>query len=73
MNYITIDYIKKNPNIYNYLRENSYWYKSLNRNPESISLLLKEMKDKNRLTTSAKITDIGKKIEMVSTLIDILK
>ena len=33
--------IKSNPNLYRYLRENSYWYKYLNRS----HLSLKEMEE----------------------------
>ena len=36
--------IKSNPNLYRYLRENSYWYKYLNRSPIYIKQLEEEMK-----------------------------
>ena len=41
--------IKSNPNLYRYLRENSYWYKYLNRSPIFLRRLEEEMKEKYRL------------------------
>ena len=41
MNIKTQIQVRSNPNIYRYLREYSYWYKYLNRNPESIKELRK--------------------------------
>ena len=38
--------IKRNPNLYRYLRENSYWYKYLNRSPIFLKQLEEEMKEK---------------------------
>ena len=46
--------VRSNPNIYRFLREESYWYKYLNRNPESIKDLEKRMKNKYKLTTEDK-------------------
>ena len=43
MNIKTQIYVRSNPNIYRYLREYSYWYNFLNRNPNSIKDLEKEV------------------------------
>ena len=45
--------IKSNPNLYRYLRENSYWYKYLNRSPIFLKHLEEEMKEKYARNQSA--------------------
>ena len=47
--------IKSNPNLYRYLRENSYWYKYLNRTPLFLRRLEEEMKEKYRLRSVDKL------------------
>lgn len=65
--------IRNNPYLYQYLRDNSSWYKNLNRNPESIKEMEIEMKKVYKLNLSDKIGDINQKFEMIRTFIDILK
>lgn len=65
--------IKQNPNLYRYLRENSYWYKELNRNPSSLKQMEQEMKNRYQLTTSDKINQVSKSLEMVRTFMDVLQ
>ena len=64
--------IKNNPYIHQYLRDNSIWYKRLNRDPNSIKELEKEMKSAYKLNVVDKIDNINQKIEMLRTFIDIL-
>lgn len=64
--------IKSNPYLARYLRENSYWYKILTRNPNEIDLLEKQMKEVYRLTPKDKIEDLSKKIEVIRNFMDIL-
>lgn len=73
MDKYTINIIKNNPNIYNYLRENSYWYKALNRDGQSIKKLEQEMRQKYKLTTIDKIDNLTRNINLISTFIDVLK
>ena len=73
MNLETRIAIKNNPYYYNFLRDNSYWYKALNRDPDSIKLMDQAVKDYYKLNTSDKIEDLSKKINMISKLIDLLK
>lgn len=73
MNLYTINYIKSNQLLYNYLRENSYWYKYLNRSQEYLKPLEEEMKKKYKLTTQDRIEKISQGINMVSTILDVLK
>lgn len=69
----TIFRIKQNPNLYQYLKYHSYWYKTLNRNPLSIKEMEQEMKKEFKLTPSDRINSVGQKIEMFRTFLDILK
>ena len=45
MNLSTQFKIKNNPLLQKYIRENSYWYKYLNRNPNLLTEMEKEMKE----------------------------
>lgn len=65
--------IRNNPYLYQYLRDNSSWYKALNRNPNSIKQMETEMKNAYKLNLTDKIASINQKIEMVRTFIDILR
>ena len=65
--------IRNNPYLYQYLRDNSSWYKALNRDPNSIKQMEIEMKNAYKLNLTDKIGNIGEKIEMVRTFIDIMR
>ena len=65
--------IKNNPMLQKYIRENSYWYKNLNRNTDLIEVLTDEMKEKYKLTTADKINSLGQKLDLISTFINVLK
>ena len=65
--------IKQNPNNSKFLKENSYWYKYLNRNPNVMKELILEMKQKYKLTTSDKLERINNGISMINSFMDVLK
>ena len=65
--------LKSNPNLYRYLRENSYWYKYLNRSPLSINALEQEMKEKYRLQPKDRIENIHKSVNMIRSFLEIMK
>ena len=65
--------IRNNPNLKHFLRENSWWYKELNRNPESINEMQIEMKNYYKMNLSDQIDRFGKRIEMIRTFMDIMK
>ncbi len=65
--------IDSNPDYKRYLRSNSYWYKTLNRNPNMIDPFIKEVKEKYKLRTEDKINNFMDKIDMVSKLINVLR
>lgn len=73
MNVETQIKIRNNPYLYQYLRDNSSWYKALNRDPNSIKQMETEMKNAYKLNLTDKIGNLGQKIEMVRTFIDILR
>lgn len=73
MNLYTINYVKSNPLVYQYLRANSSWYQRLNRDPASIKELEKEAKSYYQLTIHDKIEKFSHSIEMLSTFMDVLK
>lgn len=68
-----INYIKTNSIIYQYLRENSSWYKELMRNPLSIKKLEEESKKYYKQTPSDKINQLSESINLLTTLIDVIK
>lgn len=73
MNIDTQIKIRNNPYLHQYLRDNSSWYKALNRNPNSIKDMEAEMKNVYKLTLPDKIENFSSKLEMIRTFIDILK
>jgi len=65
--------IKNNPNYIKYLRENSYWYKILNRDPTKVDDFISEVKEKYKLRVSDKINDVIDKIDMINRFISVLR
>ena len=65
--------IKSNPNNFRYLRENSAWYKYLNRNKFYIRNFEEEMKDRYKLKTEDRINKVVESINMAQKIMDILK
>ena len=60
-------------NLKRYLRENSYWYKLLNRNENVFSSFVEEMKVKYKLTASDKISRTIDGIGMLQSFLEVLK
>ena len=65
--------IKNDPMLQRFIRENSYWYKVLNRNPDMISTMVDQMKEKYKLTTADKINNISEKLDLIKTFMNVLK
>lgn len=72
MNVQTQIKIRNNPYLYRYLRDNSAWYKNLNRDPNSIRQMEEEMKKDYKLNLTDKIDNFSQRIQMVRSFIDIL-
>ncbi|MBP3461297.1 MAG: hypothetical protein J6K21_02690 [Bacilli bacterium] len=65
--------IKNNPNYQRYIRENSYWYKILNRNPYMFKNFEEEVKEKYHLRATDRISRTLDAIEMIQTVVSQLK
>ena len=65
--------IYKDPNMIRYLRENSYWYKILNRNPESINMMKEEMKVKYGKRFTDKIDKVKTGLSLISAFSEVTK
>lgn len=73
MNYKTINYIKTNPLIYSYLREDSSLYKNLIRNPLVIKDIEESAKKYYKQTKEDKIKRLSESIDTIASLIDVFK
>lgn len=65
--------INSDINLKRYLRENSNWYKNLNRSRENFPYFVEEMKVKYKLTTEDKINKTLDNINMLQGFLDVLK
>ena len=65
--------IRSNPNLYRYLRENSYWYKYLNRTPLALSYLEEEMKERYKLRPVDRLENISNSMKLVQSFLDIMR
>lgn len=65
--------ILQNPDLKRYLKENSYWYKYLNRDPNYLKIMTEEMKKKYKLTPSDKLEKLNNNINIASEVLKILK
>lgn len=71
MFYEVKDKLDKDPRFKRYLRENSNWYKELNRDPNSYDNFVKEMKKKYKLRTIDKIDNFVDTVDLVTKIINI--
>lgn len=69
----TILKIKQNPMLYHYLKYHSYWYKVLMRNPTMLKDMIEDMKEEYKLTPKDKIESINQKMQMISSLLEVLR
>lgn len=60
-------------NLKRFLRENSYWYKYLNRDSNNFRYFNEEMKVKYKLTTVDKINRTIENINMLEGFLDVFK
>ena len=65
--------INSEPRLKQFLRENSYWYKYLNRSNTYLKPFISDMKDKYKLKTTDKINKLTNNISMVRAFLDVLK
>lgn len=62
--------LKSNPLYIRYLRENSYWYKILIRNPKMFNVFLEKLKEEYKLRPQDKLEKIFGTIDLVSNLLN---
>lgn len=65
--------IKNNPYLGRYIRENSNWYKILNRNPSMIRLFEEEVKTNYKLRPTDRLSKALETLEMVESIMSTLK
>lgn len=73
MTYTLQNKINNDINLKRFLRENSYWYKILNRNESAFFDFANDMKVKYKLTTSDKINRTIDNIGMLQGFLEVLK
>jgi len=73
MNLETLMKINQDPRQKQFLRENSYWYKYLNRSNTYYKQFIDEMKEKYKLTKADRLNKMMDNINMVRTFLDVLK
>ena len=56
-----------------FLKQNSYWYKELNRSADNYKNFLNAMKEKYHLKVSDKINDAMDSIDLISGILETLK
>lgn len=65
--------LKKDTKMWELLKINSYWVKTLNRNSLSVKKFKDDMKAKYRLRTTDKISDAIDNIDIISNVLNALK
>ena len=65
--------LKSDPNYIKYIRENSYWYKILTRNPNLFDEFKEEVKTNYKLRPIDKINNALNTIEMLQSIMSTLK
>jgi len=63
----------RNPQLKYFIRENSYWYKYLNRDSNRFDEFVEEMKITYKLTTTDKINNTLDRINTITMFINALK
>ena len=65
--------IKSNPKLYELLKYNSHYLKSLNRDPNTYTSFVSQMKEKYKLRATDKINEVIDNIDLISNILDTLK
>ncbi|MGN1028636.1 MAG: YlbE-like family protein [Bacilli bacterium] len=73
MTYYVQNKINSDVNLKRFLRENSYWYKNLNRSERNFLEFVEDMRIKYKLTTSDKINRTIDNISMIQSFLEVLK
>ena len=65
--------IKNTKNYYKYLKENSFFFKELNRNPNNYKKFENFVKEKYRLKITDKLEDAYSSVELISSILKNIK
>ena len=65
--------IKSNPMYHEFIRQNSIWYKYLNRNPNNFKYFVDAVKERYELKPSARFNKMLNNINMLQAFLDMLK
>ncbi len=66
-------YLRQNPKLYNYLKENSAYFKEFNRGLIDGKTFEKNMKIKYKERVTDKLSSAAENMELISSVLDILK
>ena len=58
--------LKEKPIYTKFIREHSYWYKILNRDPNKFNDMVQDMKEKYKLRVSDKIDNVVDSVDLIS-------
>ena len=70
MKYEVINKLKNDKKFLKYLRENSYWYKELNRNANNYYKFIKVMKEKYKLRTIDKVDNFVDSVDLIAKIVN---
>ncbi len=73
MQLITLYALKNDDKMHKFLRENSEWYKYLNRSAGNYQVFVKAMKKKYKLNPTDKIASTLDNIDLISSVIQTIK
>lgn len=73
MNKKVLNKLKSDPKYLKFLRQNSSWYKTLNRDPNSYNDFQKAMKEKYKLRTIDKIDNFVTSVDLITKVLDASK
>ncbi len=64
---------RESPKDYNYLKENSYYFKALNRGTIDFKTFSAEMKAKYKERTTDKLNSVVENMDLISSVLEVLK
>ena len=65
--------LREDPKMYQYLKENSHWYKELNRHPANYKKFVDAMKEKYKIRPTDKMNDFVENITLINSVLDVFK
>lgn len=65
--------LRENAKMYQYLKENSHWYKELNRHPDNYKKFVDAMKEKYKIRPVDKMNNLVENITMINSVLDVFK